>query len=171
MVTLELARLRGFRGTLATSLIGAMREVAASARDEAMARARGDAEQRIACLRGLIAPDARTRRASAAPILESEIASIRSWRDTEIALVTTEADRRIAEQRQRLSEELAARVEQARSAEAAVWRRIDAHGIELDRVLGGIKAAEDPLAIVELAGSLHEPPSFMVPGTPPIAGR
>lgn len=157
-------RADGRRWQLRRALVGAMRGVAAVATDDAITRARADAERCIVELQAEEASRSDGLRRASGIRLATERAELAAEEETRIAAIELEAERRVGERLARLDADLARFAERARCAEAAVWRIVGDYETELERsfalIMPGVRAAAGPDVIIELMRSLPEPPSL-----------
>ena len=141
---------------LVTGLVRAMRDAAASAREETAARFAEEAKARVEAIHADSADEATELRKQA----DAEIVEIREWSKAEMARIREETDERIADRKRRLEADVdghAARVEHriegVQAAVAEFERR-------MDTFFEALMAEEDPARLAGLAEQLPEPPSL-----------
>lgn len=141
---------------LVAGLVRAMREAAASARQDATARFAEQAKARLEAIHSTSADEASALRKEA----DTAIVKIRDWSKAEMARIREETDTRIAERRRRLASDVdahAARVEHRIERLQAASRQFETR---LDAFFEELLAEEDPAQLAGLAEQLPEPPSL-----------
>lgn len=146
----------GLASKFMADLSRAMQAAAQTARDEALARVSADATARI----DAIGAEATTGAADLKRAADEDVTATREWSRAEIARIKEETERRIADRKARLDEELDDHAAGLRRRTDVVRDALAGYEAELTRFIEEVLAEEDPTRIATLAQRLPEPPSL-----------
>jgi hypothetical protein len=141
---------------LVTGLVRAMRDAAATAREEAAARFAEHAKARVEAIHAQSAEEATELRKQA----DAEIVEIRDWSKAEMARIREETDERIAGRRRRLESDVEAHASSIERRIARVQEAITGFEDQMNGFFEQLLAEEDPARLARLAEQLPEPPDL-----------
>ena len=141
---------------LVTGLVRAMRDAAATARQESAARFAEDAKARVEAIHAQSAEEATELRKHA----DTEIVEIRDWSKAEMARIREETDERIAARRRRLESDVEAHASSIERRIERVKTAIAGFEDQMNGFFEQLLAEEDPARLAGLAEQLPEPPDL-----------
>jgi hypothetical protein len=141
---------------LVTGLVRAMRDAAATARQESAARFAEDAKARVEAIHAQSAEEATELRKQA----DTEVVEIRDWSKAEMARIREETDERIAARRRRLETDVETHASSTEHRIERVKELIVGFEDQMNGFFEQLLAEEDPARLAGLAEQLPEPPDL-----------
>jgi hypothetical protein len=141
---------------LVTGLVRAMRDAAASAREETAARFAEEAKARVEAIQADSAEEATELRKQA----DAEIVEIREWSKAEMARIREETDERVAGRKRRLEADVDGHAARVEHRIEGVQAAVDEFERRMSTFFEALMAEEDPARLAGLAEQLPEPPSL-----------
>lgn len=142
--------------TFLDELIAAMRRVAEQARESGLSELKGRADEFVSRVQSASEERATELRRRA----DAEVAEVGEWAKSEAERIRAEAERREAERRTQLDEQLAAETRRAEQEAKALRIRVAEYERQLDGYYARLSQIDDPAAFAAAAKRMPRPPQL-----------